>query len=118
MDPGRLRLLSPATHVRHGGLDIGWIPVREDEGCQRDHLAVAEVGTAVAKAEILGPPPLGSGGCAEGDLLEYAPELPSIGVRIHPDGTSDRAWDVHPELQPGEPPARRLLRRRGQHGSS
>src|SRR5262249_58100919 len=81
-----------------------------------DHLPLAEVGASVDEAEVLGTSLLRACGRADRDQLEDPPELAAVGVRIHPHRAADGPRDVHPELEAGQPPARRLRSGRGEPG--
>ena len=70
--------------------------------CARDDLAPSKAGAAVGESKLARGPALRSGGTHHVHPLERAGELAAVGVRVHPDCASDRAWDVDAELDAGQ----------------
>ena len=108
LDPRRLRGLALRAHAGQRLADPLGFAGLERKRRARDHLARLQVGAPVGEAELAGQAALGAAPGDDLGPLEHAREVAAVGVGVHLHRAADGARDVHAELEPGKPGARRL----------
>ena len=108
--------MAPRAHLGQARADGVAAPRGEDEAGPGHHLVGAQGRAPIGEAELVGDTLLGALRSHDRDPFEYACELAAVGVGVHAHRTTDRARDVHAELDPGQAELGGARGHRGQPG--